>query len=171
MWISLHHVFKLAAEIHQLAPQYESRRYRCIFPRLSLFAHLPWCFISRVLAKTQAMSATLVLVVTLWPTQACFPVSGHAYRYPNLVAVHNHRVLEPSLNCDCPMNSKISNCASIRTEGIPEDAVQLILTYGGARRRLTIILPGGNGKHGVQAGASILCSRFAHISEFPRKGV
>lgn len=37
------------------------------------YAHPPWCLISKVLFKTQAQGATLVIVVPLWQTQAWFP--------------------------------------------------------------------------------------------------
>ena len=97
------------------------------------YAHPPWCLVSRVLFKTQAQAATLVLVVPLWQTQAWFPQLVDMLIEPPILLPHESTIVKPSPNCDCPLMDrlrqliacKVSGCASKQKEF--QEAIRLIL--------------------------------------------
>ena len=95
------------------------------------YAHPPWCLVSRVLFKTQAQAATLVLVVPLWQTQAWFPQPVDMLIEPPILLPHNSRTIAklrlPTDGQASPVNRLQGLRMRFEAEGISEEAIRLIL--------------------------------------------
>ena len=86
--------------------------------------HPPWCLIARVLCKVQMEEASLVLVAPPWQSQSWFPQLEKMLIDSPILLPREEGVVEPSLNCDCPVAAvppqlvacKVSGCASKQRE-------------------------------------------------------
>jgi len=113
------------------------------------FAHPPWCLIARVLMKVQVKGATVVLVTPLWETQPWFPVVvGMLLDLPTLLP-NIPDLLIPFPNCDCPVAETWPQPVIWKVSGniSNQRRFQAMLSTssclsGGAKRTLTITLPG-----------------------------
>ena len=89
---------------------------------IQVFAHPPWCLISRVLRKVQADKETVVLITPLWHTQPWFPVlMDLLVDYP-LLLPKMEGVIRPSPNCDCPIQGLPPQLVTWRAEKISDQA-------------------------------------------------
>ena len=120
------------------------------------YANPPWCLIARVLQKVQAQKASLVIVTTLWPTQAWFPqLVAMLSDFPILPQTPG--ILTPSPNCGGviqdkmpqPIVCKVSGNASKQVE-FQRKLLSSSWLHGAARQGQTMTLPGGNGNNVVQ---------------------
>jgi len=120
------------------------------------FAHPPWCLIARVLMKVQVEGATVVLVTPLWETQPWFPVVVSMPVDLPILLPNIPDLLTPSPNCDCPVAETRPQLVAWKVSGNTSNQrrFQAMLSTsscppGGAKRTLTITLPGESGRSGA----------------------
>ena len=95
------------------------------------YAHPPWWLISRVLFKVQAQEATMVIVVSLWQTQAWFPQLVHMLVEPPILQAGDSGAITELRLLAHGQNTSTNRVQGLRmrfkAEGISEEAIHLIL--------------------------------------------